>query len=106
MGSRGRDLIPVVQKSYDLCANLYAYVNRFPRAQRGLLGRVILEDALQMLVSLTVANRRAEKTETLHEARKHRAMARHVRRRSLASDAIGVAVGGQPGYIACSAFRW
>lgn len=68
MGSRGRDLIPVVQKSYDLCANLYTYVNRFPRAQRGLLGRVILEDALQMLVSLTVANRRVEKTETLHEA--------------------------------------
>lgn len=41
------DLIPVVQKSYDLCAGLYTYVNRFPRAQRGLLGRVMLEDALQ-----------------------------------------------------------
>jgi hypothetical protein len=62
------DLIPVVQKSYDLCTGLYAYVNRFPRAQRGLLGRVILEDALQMLVSLTVANRRADKSETLQEA--------------------------------------
>jgi len=37
------DLIPVVQKSYDLCAGLYTYVNRFPRAQRGLLGRVMLE---------------------------------------------------------------
>jgi hypothetical protein len=43
-------------------------VNRFPRAQRGLLGRVILEDALQMLVSLTLANRRMDKVEALHEA--------------------------------------
>ena len=43
-------------------------MNRFPRAERGLLGRVILEDALQMLVSLTVANRRLEKAETLREA--------------------------------------
>ena len=58
----------MVQKSYDLCAGLYTHVNRFPRAQRGLLGRVILEDALQMLVSLTVANRRADKAETLREA--------------------------------------
>ncbi len=68
MASRGADLIPVVQKSYDLCAGLYTHVNRFPRAQRGLLGRVILEDALQMLVSLTVANRRADKAEELREA--------------------------------------
>ena len=68
MASRSRDLIPVVQKSYDLCAGLYTHVNRFPRAERSLLGRVILEDALAMLVSLTVANRRADKTETLREA--------------------------------------
>jgi len=68
MAPRGADLIPVVQKSYDLCAGLYTHVNRFPRAQRGLLGRVILDDALQMLVALTVANRRADKTETLREA--------------------------------------
>lgn len=68
MASRAEDLIPVVQKSYDLCAGLYTHVNRFPRAQRGLLGRVILEDALQMLVSLTVANRRVDKAETLREA--------------------------------------
>ncbi|MGH8584537.1 MAG: hypothetical protein ACREWG_17565 [Gammaproteobacteria bacterium] len=68
MAARGSDLIPVVQKSYDLCAGLYTQVNRFPRAQRGLLGRVILEDALAMLVSLTVANRRADKAETLREA--------------------------------------
>jgi hypothetical protein len=68
MGSRSADLVPVVQKSYDLCAGLYTHVNRFPRAQRGLLGRVILDDALQMLVLMTVANRRAEKGETLAEA--------------------------------------
>jgi hypothetical protein len=68
MGTREADLIPVVQKSYDLCAGLYTHVNRFPRAQRGLLGRVILEDALAMLVSLTVANRRTDRAETLREA--------------------------------------
>ena len=62
------DLIPVVQRSYDLCAGLYEHVNRFPRAQRGLLGRVILEDALRMLVLFTVANRRHDKAETLAEA--------------------------------------
>ena len=68
MAARGTDLIPVVQKSYDLCAGLYTHVDRFPRAQRGLLGRVHLEDALQMLTLLTVANRRAQKDETLAEA--------------------------------------
>lgn len=68
MGVGPGDLIPVVQRSYDLCVGLYECVNRFPRAQRTLLGRVILEDALQMLVLLTVANRRAEKRESLAEA--------------------------------------
>lgn len=63
-----QDLIPVVQRSYDLCAGLYEHINRFPRAQRGLLGRMILDDALQMLVSLTVANRRRNRFETLEEA--------------------------------------
>ena len=62
------DLIPIVQRSYDLCAGCYEHVNRFPRAQRTLLGRVILDDALQMLVLLTVANRRAQKVEGLAEA--------------------------------------
>ena len=68
MRSQLTELIPVVQRSYDLCAGLYEHVNRFPRAQRSLLGRVILEDGLQMLVLLTVANRRREKVETLAEA--------------------------------------
>jgi hypothetical protein len=68
MADRASDLIPVVERSSDLCAGLYEPVNRFPRAQRTLLGRVILEDALQMLVLRTVANRRTEKGETLAEA--------------------------------------
>jgi hypothetical protein len=62
------ELIPIVQRSYDLCAGLYEHVNRFPRAQRTLLGRVILEDALQMLVVLTVANRERIKSRRLDEA--------------------------------------
>lgn len=68
MGARTENLIPVVQKSYDLCADLYTYVDRFPRAQGGLLGRVMIEDGLQMLVQLTVANRRSEKGAALEEA--------------------------------------
>src|SRR5262245_32229523 len=39
-----------------------------PRAQCKLVGRVILDDALQRLVRLTVANRRTQKGETLAEA--------------------------------------
>lgn len=68
MGDRSADLIPVVQRSYDLCVGLYECVNRFPRAQRTLLGRVILDDALRMLGLLTVANRRTVKSENLTEA--------------------------------------
>jgi hypothetical protein len=68
MGGQGTDLIPVVQRSYDLCAHLHEHVNRFPRAQRGLLGRTMVDGALQMLVSLTVANRRSRKDEALEEA--------------------------------------
>jgi hypothetical protein len=34
---RPSDLIPIVQRSYDLCAGLYQHVHRFPRAQRTLL---------------------------------------------------------------------
>ncbi len=62
------DLIPVVQRSYDLCTAVYEHVNRFTRIQRGLLGKVIIEDALQLLVGLTVANRQADKVERLSEA--------------------------------------
>ena len=54
--NRDGELIPVVQRSYDLCADIYEHVNRFPRAQRGLIGRVVIDDALRMLALLTVAN--------------------------------------------------
>jgi hypothetical protein len=68
MPARAENLIPIVQKSYDLCTGLYTYVNRFPRAQRGLLGRVMIEDVLQMLVQITLANRRSDRTGALEEA--------------------------------------
>ena len=68
MAERGTDLIPVVQRSYDLCAGLYGHVNRFPRAQRPLLGRMILEEALQVLAQLTIANRIAAREEALQQA--------------------------------------
>ncbi len=68
MPRQAADLIPVVQRSYDLCAGLCEQVTRFPRAQRGLLGRAILDDGLQLLTLLTVANRRERKREGLAEA--------------------------------------
>ena len=52
MRSREGELIPVVQRSYDLCAAIYEHVNRFPRAQRGLLGRVVIDDALRVLATV------------------------------------------------------
>lgn len=67
-GGHPADLIPIVQRAYDLCVGLYAHVNRFPRAQRTLLGRLILDEALRMLACLTIANRRAEKQASLAEA--------------------------------------
>jgi hypothetical protein len=54
--SRDGELIPVVQRSYELCAAIYDHVNCFPRAQRGLIGRVVIDDALRMLALLTMAN--------------------------------------------------
>jgi len=71
MGSRSEPGAPIVVRSYDLCAELYEHVNRFPRAQRTLLGRVILDEALRMLAALTVANRLADKREALAEASGH-----------------------------------
>jgi len=68
MRSRDGELIPVVQRSYDLCAGIYEHVNRFPRAQRGLLGRVVIDDALRLLALLTVANRLRERAGSLAEA--------------------------------------
>ncbi len=68
MTGRVRDLALIVGLSYDLCASLYEHVNRFPRAQRTLLGRVILDEALRMLAALSRANRLADKMEALEEA--------------------------------------
>jgi hypothetical protein len=42
---------PIVVGSYDLCAALYEQVNRFPRVQRTLLGRIVLHEALLWAVS-------------------------------------------------------
>lgn len=58
---------PIVVSAYDLCATLYEHVNRFPRAQRTLLGRLILDEALRMLTALTRANRLADKRQCLAE---------------------------------------
>ena len=47
---------------------LYSYIDRFPRAQKMLLGREILSLALRLLVQLITANRRANKVPDLEEA--------------------------------------
>ncbi|MGH7477757.1 MAG: four helix bundle protein [Longimicrobiales bacterium] len=62
---------PIIVSTYDLCAELYVHVNRFPRAQRTLLGRMILDEALRMLAALTVANRLADRRGSLAEASGH-----------------------------------
>lgn len=62
---------PIIVRAYDLCAALYEHVNRFPRAQRTLLGRLILDEALRVLASLTVANRLTNKRQSLEAASGH-----------------------------------
>ncbi len=49
------DLIPIVQKSFDFCLRLYGYMNRFPKAQKPLLGRELIAQALSMLVLFVTA---------------------------------------------------
>ena len=68
MGAHSEPHLPVLQRSYDLCAGLYEHVNRFPRAQRGLLGRILLDEGLRILVCLNLAGRQTEKRATLAEA--------------------------------------
>lgn len=68
MRGRADEGAPIVGRSYDLCASLYEHVNRFPRAQRTLLGRVILDEGLRMLAALTLANRLTDKRQALAEA--------------------------------------
>lgn len=68
MTGRRRDPgAPIVVSAYDLCAALYEHVNRFPRAQRTLIGRLILDEALGMMAALTLANRLADEREALEE---------------------------------------
>ena len=59
-------LLPIIQKGFDLNVALYGYVNRFPRADKALLGREILRQALDLVVLLVTANHQADKVPTLH----------------------------------------
>lgn len=68
MTSRRDEGAPIVGRAYELCAALYEHVDRFPRAQRTLLGRVVLDDGLRMLTALARANRLADKRPALIEA--------------------------------------
>jgi hypothetical protein len=36
---RREDLLPLMQRAFDLCLSLYGHVNRFPRAYKPLLVR-------------------------------------------------------------------
>ncbi|MBM4270010.1 MAG: four helix bundle protein, partial [Deltaproteobacteria bacterium] len=56
------------QRSYDLCVGLHEHVSRFPRAQRGLLGRAILDEGLRMLTLLAATNRAVDRLPGLTEA--------------------------------------
>ncbi len=42
------DLAPIVGRAYDLCAALYEHVSTASRAQRTLLGRVVLDEGLRI----------------------------------------------------------
>ena len=61
-------LIPIIQKSFDFNIALYAYVNKFPRAHKALLGREMLRLALECTVLLVTANHRANKVPELEES--------------------------------------
>ncbi|MBI3604660.1 MAG: hypothetical protein HY202_01375 [Nitrospirae bacterium] len=63
--------LPLVQRSFDLCVELYTHVNRFPRAHKPLLGRDILSAAQQMFVGLVMATRRRDRLPVLEEADLH-----------------------------------
>ncbi len=62
------ELIPIVQRAYDFAVDLYRHVNRFPRAQKPLLGRELVGLALRLLVTLVTSNRRRDKVPGLNEA--------------------------------------
>jgi len=54
------DLLPLLQRSFDLSVDLYAHVNRFPRVHKSLLGRDLLTAVQRMLIGLIAASRRRE----------------------------------------------
>lgn len=54
-------VIPIVQRAYDFAVSLYAHVNRFPRAQKPLLGRELFGLGVRLIVTLVTANRRRDK---------------------------------------------
>ena len=62
------ELIPIVQRAFDFAVNLYGAVNRFPRAQKPLLGRELVGLALRLLITLVTANRQRDKVPGLDEA--------------------------------------
>lgn len=68
---RHEDLLPLMQRAFDLCLSLYGHVNRFPRAYKPLLGRDILSASQQMLIRLITATRRHERLAVLREADLH-----------------------------------
>lgn len=66
---------PIVASAYDLCVALNEHVNRFPRAQRTLLGRLMLDEALRMPTALTLANWLADRippSSTMRDTSKYR----------------------------------
>jgi len=65
------ELLPLVQKSFDLCYELYICVNRFPRAHKPLLGRNLLLAVQQMLICFVGAARRRDRLSLLKEADMH-----------------------------------
>jgi hypothetical protein len=62
------ELIPIVQRAYDFAVDLHGAVNRFPRAEKPLLGRELVGLALRLLLTLVTANRRRDKVSDLDEA--------------------------------------
>jgi len=62
------DLLPLAQRSFDLCIALYNHVNRFPKAHKSLLGRDILNAVQQMLIYFITATRSRDRLSALEEA--------------------------------------
>lgn len=54
---KAEDIFPLVQKSFSLCVELYAHVNRFPRAHKPLLGRDLIGLVLKLLTNQFISKR-------------------------------------------------